>query len=146
MKTYKFWNQASADQATTKLVNILTNVVDNVSADTYKIWDVAFSMAIKGLDYRIAKAFIDKLLKNPFDKKLSNIQGRYLSLYEKIIDRNGVFSEEIVERFLDILTNFKPTETRQVILLFINFIKNDKGGTYRSNFHYNIKELCFESR
>ena len=117
MKTFKFWDETSADRATTKLMEILTNVVDNASAEIYKIWDVSFAMSIKGLDYRISNIFFKKLLKDPFDKKLSNIQGRYLSLYEKIIDRNGVFSEEIAERLLDILTKFRPTETRQVTFL-----------------------------
>src|SRR5690242_13563431 len=113
-RTFKFWDQASADKATTRLSELLSNALDNVSAENHFIWSIAFANATSRIDYRILRTFMNKMLQNPFDKKLANTQGRYLSIYETVIDRNGVFSEEIAERLLDLILNFKPTETRQV--------------------------------
>ena len=115
MRTFKFWDKTAAEQATKRLADIYTNASDNLSAETHMIWEVAFANATANIDYRILQVFLGKILQNPFDKKLSNIQGRYLSVYNTALDRNGVFSSEIAERFLDILANFRPTETRQVI-------------------------------
>ena len=114
LKTIKFWDQASAEKAAARLYSILSNVFDNVSADYYNIWNTTFSNATKNVDIRLLKVFTDKILQNPFDKKLAHIQGRYLGLYEDIVDRGGVFNDEQAERLLDLLISFKPTETRQV--------------------------------
>ncbi len=97
------------------MAQLLLNSVDNVSYENFLTWMFAFINGIIRIDYRLLKPFLEKVLNDPFEKKTSHIKVRYFTLYAIVVKYNGYLASDIAEQLLDLLIDFKPADSRQVI-------------------------------
>ena len=114
LKAVRFWPLKYRQEVFDRVGKILLNITNNTPLDIFHCWITSFHTAIKTCDYRVFEPLLKIILKNPFEAKTSNIQGRYITLHCIVIKVHGYHARHIAETLCTEILQFNPTDLRQV--------------------------------